>query len=135
MQPNACKFHYIMFESADKVPVNSVLHIHEGVDLKSTNCVKLLGVDIDQSLSFKDHISRICKKAGRQLNALSRLSKILTVEAKLVLVKCFIVSHFKVCPTVWHFCSVADTKKIEKIHEIALRFMAYTTESNLQSVI
>ncbi len=77
-----------MFLSAGKVPDNSALHIHDGIDLKSANCVKLLGVDIDQSLSFKDYtgMSRICKKACRQLNALSRLSNILTVEAKHALV-------------------------------------------------
>ncbi len=73
MQANASKLQYIMFRSADKVLDNSahVLHIDDGVDLKSKDCVKLLGVDVDQSLSFKDHISRICKKAARQLNALS----------------------------------------------------------------
>ncbi len=65
MQANASKFQYILFRSDDKLPDSNVLHIQDGVDLKSERCVKLLGVDVDQSLSFNDHLSRTCKKAGR----------------------------------------------------------------------
>ncbi len=80
MQAHASKFQYMLFRSDDKLADNNVLHIHDGVDLKSESGVKVLGVHVNQSLSYKDHISRICKKAGRQLNVLSRLSNILTAE-------------------------------------------------------
>ncbi len=66
MQANALKFQYILFRSYDNFPDNNVLHIQNGVDLKAECWVTVLGVDFDQSLSFNDHISRICKKAGRQ---------------------------------------------------------------------
>ena len=60
MQANASKFHYIMFGSADKVPGNSVLHIHEGVDLKSTNCVKLLTMCVRiQNTYFFRHLREL----------------------------------------------------------------------------
>ncbi len=29
------------------------------------------------------------------------------------------------CPLVWHMCSVSDSKKVEKIQEIALRYVLY----------
>ncbi len=102
---NASKFRYILM--ADDI----VLHVHEGVDLQPANCVSLLGVDVDCSLSFSNHVSRICKKAGRQLNTLSTLANILTVEAKLTLVRCVIVLHFKFCSTVCNLCSIAETRK------------------------
>ena len=35
--------------------------------------VKLLGVTIDEHLSFERHIDEICKKAAKQVNALCRL--------------------------------------------------------------
>ena len=47
----------------------------------------------------------------------------LSTEEKLTLVRSFILCHFNFCPTVWTFCSVTDTKKIEKIQERALRFV------------
>ena len=35
----------------------------------------------------------------------------------------FVLSNFNFCPLSWHFCSEANTKKIEKIQERALRFV------------
>ncbi len=98
MQANASKFQYILFRADDKLLDSNVLHIQYGVDLKSERCVKLLGADVDQSLSFKDHISRTCKKACRQLNVPSRLLNSLTVEAKVALVRSFIFNILNFAP-------------------------------------
>jgi hypothetical protein len=40
-----------------------------GINLSCEDEVKLLGVAIDFKLNFNTHISNICKKAARQLNA------------------------------------------------------------------
>jgi hypothetical protein len=41
-----------------------------GINLSCEDEVKLLGVTIDFKLNFNTHISNICKKAAKQLNAL-----------------------------------------------------------------
>ncbi len=82
MQANPSKFQYVLFADGGKEHESNLLPISEGISLKAVNCVRLLGVDVDQSLSFKGHISKICNNAGRQLNALSRLTHILSSEAK-----------------------------------------------------
>ena len=38
--------------------------------IKTTNCVKLLRINIDSKLNFDSHISDVCKKASIQLIAL-----------------------------------------------------------------
>ena len=45
-------------------------------------------------------------------------------------VNLYVLSEFNHCSTVWHFCGLVDTHKIEKIHERSLRFIYndYTTE-------
>ena len=70
-----------------------------------------------------EHIAFLCKKAGRQLNALSRLSSTLDVSSKMILFKSFILCHFNYCPVVWHCCGMGDAKKIEKIQCRALRYI------------
>ena len=35
----------------------------------------LLGIKIDNKLDFEKHVTTLCQKAGRQLNALSRIHK------------------------------------------------------------
>jgi len=68
--------------------------------LEPLESVKRLGIFIDRRLNFNVYISKICKKAGKQLRALGRLANILSIEDKYVLFECFILSNFNYCPVV-----------------------------------
>ena len=48
-----------------------------GQEVAPTQEVELLGIKIDNELEFNKYISRICKRAANQLNALYRLGKYL----------------------------------------------------------
>ena len=119
LQANPSKFQFIVF---DKRNMSRSIQLDDHV-LMSEKCVKLLGVNIDSNLNFSNHISIMCKKAGKQLNVLARLSVCLDVEAKILLSQTFILSHFNYCPIVWHFCTREDLRKIEKIQKRALRYI------------
>ena len=43
---------------------------------------KLLGVEIERTLNFDEHVKSLCKKAGRKLSVLSRLSSYMTKTKK-----------------------------------------------------
>ena len=75
--------------------------------------VKLLGVDIDYKLNFDQHIIKLCRKAGQQLNVL-RLSPFLSRLNKLTIFYTFILSIFNYCSLPWHFCSENNSRKLEK---------------------
>ena len=49
-----------------------------------------------------------------KLNVLKRMGKYLNRLGKLTIYHSFILSNFNYCPVIWHFCSEANTKKIEK---------------------
>ena len=91
------------------------------VTIHSVSNVKLLSVNINVELNLNLHIALLCNKASRQINALSRLSNVLNVDTKILILQSFILSHFMYCYIIWHFCSISDTKKIEKIQLKALR--------------
>ena len=55
-----------------------------------SNKIKLLGVTIDNKLKFDAHIVSVCRKVGRQVNALNRLENILPVKTKEALYRAFI---------------------------------------------
>ena len=63
--------------------------------IKSLSSVELLGIQIDDKLNFNLHISKICKSAANQLNALIRLKQFLSFHAKEVLINSYIISNFK----------------------------------------
>ena len=119
LKANPTKFQLIVFEESN---VERSLVVH-GANIQSSSSVKLLGVLIDHSLLFTEHISQLCIKAGRKINVLSRLCCSLTTEAKLLLMQSFILSHFNFCSIIWHYCSMRDLRKIEKLQYKALKYV------------
>ena len=59
----------------DSYPIN----INQEV-INSENCVKLLGVEIDNKISFKKHISTLVKKPSNQLNAISAIQTFMVLR-------------------------------------------------------
>ena len=48
--------------------------------INNSKCEKLLGLKIDYKLSFDDHIGNMCKKAGAELNAYTRVTQYMNTE-------------------------------------------------------
>ena len=48
------------------------------VSIKSSQMETLLGVSIDSELNFENHISNICSKVSKNLNALGRIAGYIT---------------------------------------------------------
>ena len=73
--------------------------------INSKNSVKLLGIEIDNRLSFEKHISTLCNKASNQLNAIGRIQKFMGFKEKEVLLNSFVYSSCNYFLLVWHFHS------------------------------
>ena len=91
--------------------------------INSTLSVKLLWVHIDDKLNFNEHINKICKSAGNQLNALIRLKSFLGLKEKEVVVNSFIYSNFNYCPLVLMLSHKKSLDKIESLHKQTPRFL------------
>ena len=103
--------------------------------IKTTNCVKLWGINIDSKLNFDSHISDLRKKASIELNALNRLRAYIGNKETEILVKSFIYSNFNYCTLVWHSSSCKSTAKIEKIHKPCLRIILNDNTSDNQMLL
>ena len=84
---------------------------------------KLLGVTIDKNLNFNTHLSILCNKVSQKISALARVVKFIPFYKKKILLKTFIESQFSYCPLIWMFCSRKMNRKINHIHERALRLV------------
>ena len=63
--------------------------------------VELLGLLIDNKLSFEKHIAKLCQTVLYKLHALRRLRKYLTLEKARVLGNAFVDSQFNYIPLIW----------------------------------
>ena len=81
------------------------------------------GVHVDRKLSFDEHVSNLCKKAGRKLSVLARLSSYMTLTQRRDLMKSFIKSQFGYFPLVWMFDGRVLNRIINHLYERSLRIV------------
>ena len=131
LQPNPEKFPFILHGNSN---TNPLLQLGNEVVLRPLHDVKLLGVKIDAKLGFSEHVHDIFSKAGRKINALQRISMDLNQTAKAKVFETFIVSNFNYCPIIWHYCSLSDTQKMEKVQKRALRIVYNDYDSSYKDL-
>ena len=96
---------------------------------------KILGVTIDNKLTFKSHIKNLYKKASQKIGVLSRLSNHLNDSQKRLILNSIVKSQFSYCPLVWMFCSRTSNNMINKVYERALRVLLNDHESDSETLL
>ena len=131
MKLNESKCHFIMTG-----------HKHEHIWAKigqtmiwEQNNVKLLGVHIDSKLSFNDHVTSLCVKAGRKLTALTRITNLLSIEKRKILINSFVDSQFNYGKLIWMFHSRKLNSKINRLQERSLRIIYDDDKSSFEELL
>ena len=101
----------------------------DGSPLTASSHEKLLGIIIDSKLKSENHITELCLKVSKKINAVCRISSFMSLEKRRALMKAFIESQFNHCPLIWMLDFRTLNNKINRIHERALR----TVYSNYNS--
>ena len=84
---------------------------------------------------MNEHVSLLCKKASRKLNALSWIAPCMTFDQRRLILNSFITSHFSYCPVVWMFYSRKLNERINHIHERAPRIVYKDCNSSFQEFL
>jgi len=105
------------------------------VNIESANSVKLLGVIIDNELSFDQHIATICKVANNRTYALLRIRNFIDVEKARQLFNAYIKSCFQYCNLVWMFCNKTSNQKINQAHKRGLRAVYLNFDATLEELL
>ena len=108
LKANPDKFHLILIDTR-----NYIFQIQQ-LKIFNSNQEKLLGIKIDNKLTFEEHVSELCSKACQKLHALS-----MKPLQRRIIMKAFISSQFGYCPLIWMFHSRKLNNRINKIHERA----------------
>ena len=112
MKANADKCHLFEKNVCDKIGP---------YDIQSSKPQKLLGVIIDNKVTFDQPINNLCAKTSQKPNALYRVLSFMSPNKKWLVMKSFISSQFSYFPLIWmnHFRTLNN--KINRIHERSLR--------------
>ena len=104
-------------------------------NIEESKQVELLGVVIDDGLTFNDHIHNKIRKANAKLAIVKRNRYMLSFHLKKVLLSSFVHSHFAYAPLVWMFHSRQMNNKINKVHKRALRILYDDEDSTFQQLL
>ena len=100
MKPNEDKCHLMIFGAKGNNEIS--IKIGEAC-VKESKEENLLGITLDRSLSFKQHVRVLCKKAGQKIHALARISRYMDTEKLQQVMRAFVISQYSYYPLVWMF--------------------------------
>ena len=80
--------------------------------IENSDCEKLLGVKIDNKLTFSCHVSDMFKKANRKINALPRIAPFININNKRILMNSIFRLQFNYCPLIWMCHNRTNMKKM-----------------------
>ena len=119
MKPNSAKCH-LLVTTEKSVSINI-----DRNNVTNKKEQKLLGIKFELSLSFKDHITSLCKK--------DRIVNYMDLPLRRVLMKAFITSQFSYGPLAWMLHSRTLNNCINNIHKRALRLTYKDSQSFINS--
>ena len=97
--------------------------ICDDVTLKYGGHENILGVTVDNKLSFDEQINNIYKPGNKKFNTLSKINHYMEQNQKELLLSPFIIFHLSYCHLIWMFCSKKSTKKINALYKRSLRII------------
>ena len=87
----------------------------DGEPIQQKIATKYLGVQIDDQLTWKDHISQVSSKVVRAIEYIKYARKFLPRETMRMLYLGLVEPHFRYCCAVWGSCGTVLKQKIEKL--------------------
>ena len=102
--------------------------------ISNTIFKKLVCVTFNNQLNFNNYISKICKTASNKLYALTRVSHCTDEDKRRILFTSYFLSLFNYWPLIWMNHNKPINKKINNLHERALRLIYCGYSSTFQQL-
>ena len=106
-----------------------ILTINE-TPIKRVDCVKSLGLNIDENLSWNKHIDKISKKIASGIGDLKCMRPFVPSSTLKYIYSSIIQPHFDYCCVVWDNCSKSSADKLQKLQNRAARILTFSSYDN-----
>ena len=92
-------------------------------ELEKVRSVKCLGVNIDENLTWEDHMFSIRQKISRDLSMLKRIKPVLKLENLTRIYRSIIEPYFTYCCIVWDTIGNTQMANLQKLQNRAARII------------
>ena len=133
---NHNKTNFILFtKSARPLEIFLPQLVIDNIPVNRVSSAKFLGVTIDQSLSWTEHISSISKTVSRNTGVLSKLRFFLPATSMHLLYNSLILPYLNYCNIVWAHTSNSKLNALFVMFVIQKRAIRIYTFSHLQDTL
>ena len=134
----------IIISTAQRLTYQKMSKLFIRVDdeiIQNVSSFRLLGVEVDDRLSWSKHIDYLIGKINLRLRIFYRISKFLPFSAKLTYYHSFIGTHLDYCSTVWGRAAACEIKRLTRLQNRSARAItgveynssSYSSVSSLHS--
>ncbi len=121
---NVSKTNCMVIGSYHSISKNPQLHLKiKEVSINQVQETKLLGVVIDDKLTWKTHINKIVNKMGNGISVIRRCKAYLTPKSTRLIMQALILSNLDYCPVVWSNATADIINKLQKVQNRAGRIV------------
>ena len=117
---NVDKTKVMLLKSSSSDKLNIFIENHQIEQVKS---IRYLGVEVDENLSWKQHIDKLCKSLSFKIHSLGLLRKYLDARLLNILYKTIIQSCTDYCCSVWGNCCISYKSGLVRLQKRAARFV------------
>ena len=103
-------------------------------EISQVECFKYLGVYIDSKLKWDVHIDELCKKVGKIISYLRRVSGYVNESCLKLLYNLVIMPHFDYGDVIWHSASKTHLDTLQKLQNRAGRIILKVKSSEHKSI-
>ena len=107
----------------------------DDTNIKSSSSKKLLGVLINNKITFNNHVSKLCEEASNKLQALARISEYMAKDKLRTIMNTFFSSQFAYCPLICMFHNRKLNNRINNLQERALRLVHNDNTSSFYELL
>ena len=101
---------------------NSTLDLQlNGTTIGQVTSQKLLGVTLDEELSFREHVEKLCKKLSQKIGLLNKIHSYLPIQERKLYYNALVKPTMMYGSLVWTYCSTEDLKRVFRLPKRAAR--------------
>ena len=97
--------------------------VYDNFDLQVTSCEKVLGVNIDDNLTWTNHFQYVTKKISTNLWLLFQIKSYLPLKHRMIYYNAYIKPHLEYCCVIWGNSFNSNMYKIEKLQRRACKII------------
>ena len=120
---NVVKTEFILIGSAHKlnnIVAQPDLNINH-VKIKQVHKATVLGVELDDKLSWNKHIDKVAKKVTSGIGAIRKIRDFVNRDTLISIYNALINPHFDYCSEVWDTMGVGLSNRLQKLQNRAAR--------------